>query len=310
MNYKVCTQNNPPSSYFVTMAPKRRTVQCPGCNQYFKGRGGLLGHLRQSLDCSIPPSVVVGYLDPNQPAGISAVPLLPLDNDVSAPSSNTQLSFVSENNEKNMACDDDDDDDDYLIELKDADEIDIDNETEELEEDVDTYNGNEDEVQDQVVIGHSGVVDYSLLHQYESFIRKGYGNMAFPPTHRSEVELLSILKRAKAPLYVYNEIMQWAHFSRTSYESSFREPPHCREKVLKGLYSRYDLHGIKPKEVLLVLPESGTKAKVVVHDMKQAIYSMLSDPQLMADENLLFHGDDPTVPPPEFIEIISDVHTG
>ena len=80
-------------------------------------------------------------------------------------------------------------------------------------------------------IASINVVDHTILNQFKEFKRSGNLNMAFPQKHRTEVELLSILKDAKAPMYVYNSIMQWAHQSAKTYGYRFKDAPNTRERV-------------------------------------------------------------------------------
>lgn len=100
----------------------------------------------------------------------------------------------------------------------------------------------------------SSLPDKSLQTQYDKFVFDGYSQMAFPSNHKTEVELLTILKDAKAPLYVYNQIMEWAHNATLSNEHIFKESPTSRKKVIDGLYTRYDMHGIKPRSIEVTLP--------------------------------------------------------
>lgn len=161
-------------------------------------------------------------------------------------------------------------------------------------------------------------IDMSLLEQHRHFVAKSpykptaANRTAFSDLHHVQIELLSLLKRAQAPLYLYDEIMRWAHRSTmNSNEPVFVHPPLSRATVMKNLYKSFNLGGIKPRVVNTVLPESGTKVRVVTHCAKQSIYSLLTDPTLMTDNNLLFHGDDPTLPP--FLveeEVLGDIHTG
>ena len=49
---------------------------------------------------------------------------------------------------------------------------------------------------------------------------------------------------------------------------------------------------------------------LVVHDAQQALYSLLTDPVLMQDANLLLEGEMPFGPPPQDTTTLGEVNTG
>lgn len=71
----------------------------------------------------------------------------------------------------------------------------------------------------------------------------------------------------------------------------------------------YDLRGCLPEKNVITLPGSGIQAEVVVHNLQQQIYSMLNDPHLMKDENLIFPGDTP-FEKPVAREVYEDINDG
>ena len=64
------------------------------------------------------------------------------------------------------------------------------------------------------------------------------------------------------------------------------------------------------KEKSLVLPGSGATIKMVVHSAPAMFASLLSDPHLNQDENMLFRNNDPLAPPPERDLELKDINTG
>ena len=53
--------------------------------------------------------------------------------------------------------------------------------------------------------------------------------------------------------------------------------------------------------VHITLPESKKHVGITVHSFLDGLYSLLTDPEVMKDENLLFHNQDPFCPPPDDI---------
>ena len=123
---------------------------------------------------------------------------------------------------------------------------------------------------------------------------------------QKEVELLSILHKAKAPLYLYDLLMRWARDARDE-EYSFNSKP--RKTVLESLYKKFDVQGIRPWTVPVQLTRNQT-VKVVVHDFREAVYMLLNDPTLVSDENLIFKGQTPMVAPDPKPDKLDDVDTG
>ena len=63
------------------------------------------------------------------------------------------------------------------------------------------------------------------------------------------------------------------------------------------------------REKSLVLPGLGDTVKIIYHSAPAMIASLLSDANLMKDENLLFHNKDPFSPPPPSHKL-RDINTG
>ena len=109
--------------------------------------------------------------------------------------------------------------------------------------------------------------------------------------YQRDNELLRILTKAKAQVYLFDQIK--ACFSRTTVHVSKinlldKFAFLSRKAVLKQIYKRFDLHGLQPKEIEVTLPGSKEIVRVVTHDFKEQLYSLLSDPVVMRDEHLLF----------------------
>jgi hypothetical protein len=137
-----------------------------------------------------------------------------------------------------------------------------------------------------------GDIDESLLEQLNAFIDEGHSDLPINKNLRCQIELLLLLRDAKAPLYLYDEVMKWTQRSVGEYEVNFGQTPDSRKTVLKSLTKRFDLSGSEPTVLPVLLPECKQRLGLVVHDFRQAVYSLLSDPMLMRDECLLFQDDD------------------
>ena len=126
-------------------------------------------------------------------------------------------------------------------------------------------------------------------------------------THYS-VLLLFILKKAKAPLYLFDEIINWTKKVYTECPSFFKNSNVSREKTISDLEYRYNLFGYRPKTETVTLPSSNI-TDIVTHDVEYALHSLLSDPDLMQDENLLINSKKPWEPL-EYNGCFGDLHTG
>ena len=93
-------------------------------------------------------------------------------------------------------------------------------------------------------------------------------------------ELLHMLSSRRVPLKLYEEIYGWhlQHLKATERVT--------RKELMLFLRDRYNLKKKRPKiHKSIVLPFSGSKVNMVVHDAKEQIQALLMDPQL--NEQLL-----------------------
>ncbi|KAI2497588.1 hypothetical protein MHU86_16894 [Fragilaria crotonensis] len=102
--------------------------------------------------------------------------------------------------------------------------------------------------------------DEGVLELYEELLRLQSNPLSslakFSCEEKVHIELLQLLKDLKAPLSAFKYILNWAakanengHQFQTSCQPS-------RETVTKMLFSRYNMHGLVPKEKKLYLPYS------------------------------------------------------
>ena len=115
---------------------------------------------------------------------------------------------------------------------------------------------------------------------------------------KASLSLLQLLQKMKVPLYAFDSIFEWAHESATKHAYDFRKKPKKRKKFLKDLSGKLGIHQKQPVTKSITLPNTNVETQLTVVSIREAIYSLLSDPALMSEENLLFHGDSPLQPPP------------
>ena len=129
----------------------------------------------------------------------------------------------------------------------------------------------------------------------------------------TSVRSLDVLKRKKAALNAFPEILGW-HLKETGHltkQESLKDTPKCthRGTLLKELHKRCNVEKMKPKIKKVRLPHSKAVVDIPYRDAAECIVSLLTDPRIN-DEDYLFHGDSPWGAPPEMMTTISDLNTG
>ena len=123
------------------------------------------------------------------------------------------------------------------------------------------------------------------------------------------VHLLQLLKKARAPLYLYGNIMKLFHDTSVEHPDLLLQPPIPRETVLQSLYQRYSLGGLRPVTTTVKLP-SGNQTNVVRHDFYLSLFSLLTDPRLMQPSQLLIDPANPTFNRKTSPGEVADLDTG
>jgi hypothetical protein len=143
-----------------------------------------------------------------------------------------------------------------------------------------------------------------LLKQAELHKANGYRDQDVinDPEYLSGILLLHLLKKAKCPIYLFDEIVQWAKKSHSTYNLNLKSTKLCRKSCIKTITKKHDLEGMYPTIKSVFCEGLNSNVNVVVHDFKQCLYSLLMDDELMAANNIL---------DPDSIEKeIDDVNTG
>ena len=124
---------------------------------------------------------------------------------------------------------------------------------------------------------------------------------ALPPGYQTtytksqqvEIYLLKLCTEMEAPLYAFEEIMKWA---RTAYTEGYQFLPrqgNYRSQVDK-LETWMGMENQRPEEVLVPLPgvSGEDNIKVTRFDFTTQLRSLLDDPVLNRDENLVINPED------------------
>lgn len=157
----------------------------------------------------------------------------------------------------------------------------------------------------------TSILDAFVVHS-ES-LNDGLSLSLFSVEEKVQVDLLQTLKRLRAPMIAYDEIMKWASRS-CSQGHVFRDVPiSSRKTVIDKLKVRVDCDSLKPHVKELYLPYSKCFVEVVYFSAHSIFGSFLSCPDLNQDQHYIFNDDnDPNCNPfakPK-TAVISDINTG
>ena len=134
-------------------------------------------------------------------------------------------------------------------------------------------------------------VDFTIWNKYVKHHLSGEEDLNINAEYAAQIHLLHILKRNGAPLKLFNEIMKWTNKTAAFLHYDFLEESLSQPRLIAKLLQKYNLQNYKPRTKSVELPFSKQKVDIIVHDIKEAIYSLLSDSQLMQSENFIFRED-------------------
>ena len=131
-----------------------------------------------------------------------------------------------------------------------------------------------------------------LAEEYQSSgFKQNYGDFNI---YKAHIELINMLKGINAPNYMFDEIMNWAIKCNTTYNFKFKkENILTREVFVEKIKKQFDTNKLNPFTEIVELPGSKKETKIICHDFKFSLYSLLNDPSLMKDENLLLNPQNP-----------------
>ena len=148
---------------------------------------------------------------------------------------------------------------------------------------------------------------------YSESLNDGLSLSLFSVEEKVQVDLLQTLKRLRAPMIAYDEIMKWA--SRSCLQGhAFQDVSISSQKtVIDKLKARVDLDSLHPHVKELYLPYSKCFVEVVYFSAHSIFGSFLSCPDLNQDQNYIFNDDnDPDCNPlaKPNSAVISDINSG
>ena len=188
------------------------------------------------------------------------------------------------------------------------------------EDDDNFYDSAEEDGRNNFAIG--GLVDNELEAQkqrinidFKAYVDNAKRNFR-PFTHDEHValKLMAILRKSKASLKTYDEVMQW-HLIANGHMKDYDDLAKCpqfvqRKQLFKMLRKRYNMD--KPyfsQTTRIMLPSSKTAINIVWSDAAMQIQSLLTDPRIQ-QKDFLFHEGGPFSPPPESLDYVCDINTG
>ena len=166
----------------------------------------------------------------------------------------------------------------------------IDNMSDDDNESVETGNidGNQSELE----------LEESVHHFCQSAQRERGGNTSvFEVGDHALMELFDLLHKASAPLYLFDEITQWAFNHRASFQNQKLK---SRSRFMKSIFQKTygsDLsEALQPIVENHVLPQSRSTIKITRFSFEAKLATLLLNDDLMKPENLLLDPNDPYSP--------------
>ena len=129
------------------------------------------------------------------------------------------------------------------------------------------------------------ITSNSLMDYENEMTKKTQHLPPIPPEMQDAIQLLSLLNTSKASFSLYEKIVKWRQSCKSAIED--KKMP-TRKEVLKFLTNRYKVSGLMPQKKPCTLPSIGLDIDVPVHPFLGCIYSLLTSPELMKSDNLIF----------------------
>jgi hypothetical protein len=155
-----------------------------------------------------------------------------------------------------------------------------------LEEDLDddtfpNFEGDGEEISE-------AVPNNNMIENFKKHVDHAQRNyLPFQHKNRNAIELLYILRQSRAPLCVYQKIMEW-HVNACSRHLPVGNDAVVRitqKKVLNELYDRYN---IDPNRTIIsqqiTLSQSKADVNIITYDVEWCIQSLLTDPRIQDSE--------------------------
>jgi hypothetical protein len=129
-------------------------------------------------------------------------------------------------------------------------------------------------------------INDSPLRRYIDFIKHEKNATFDPPTYPADLELLHMIQKSNAPLSMYEDVQKWSRKAFAANSMVFTRQHLSRTKVIKVIERKHDSWGCYPVPISVLLPAAGCRIVIQTFDFMNAVYSLLTDPVLMREENL------------------------
>ena len=144
------------------------------------------------------------------------------------------------------------------------------------------------------VLNH-GLIDESILN-FATNVQKQRDKSIYTERDHAMLALEEILGPISPPLYIFNQLTEWCqHYSGAFGQAGEMIP--SREKFIKNLsnlvYGSGGSEEMKPKQVSLKLHDDDDCIPITKFSFTSNIFSLLSNPEFMTEENLLINPNNP-----------------
>ena len=295
-------------------------MACPYCQKVCKSEGGLKQHISKTQACNeaqrkhhIAERSIRRQTDQEAPKLANG----------QAVNQGSRRSRRLNSLEENLPEPDEEDTDPEAFPPADEGAFDLDSDPEGYDSDTNDMNGDDisseqdgfsevDGTDDEM--DNNGTPNTEMLATFKAFCdTHSHHFLPFSKAETTSIKLLHTLKRKKAPLNAYQELLEW-HLKETKHlgpHETLKDTAKYvqRKTLLKRLLKRYNMEAMVPKLKKLRLPHSKAVVTIPYRSAQDCIVSLLTDPRV-EDHHYLFFDRDPRVPPPEKVVYIQDANTG
>ena len=113
---------------------------------------------------------------------------------------------------------------------------------------LDIMNADIDSVFNDDAAFNETIINSKLKERYQSYLKSGFeGMIDSNKLIQSQIDLLIILKQAKAPLYLFDQIWKWTKQSAQVYNINFASVENVsRSHCLKTIKNSFDMNEMEP----------------------------------------------------------------
>ena len=116
----------------------------------------------------------------------------------------------------------------------------------------------------------------------------GLVNNPLPIHVNAQLDLMVMLKKASAPLYLFDSIFEWIQMYCNESPGIFEQNEfRSREQLIKDMAKRFETNKRKPKQTNVKIPRDGRIISIPKFDFIYEVLSILHDPDIMRPENFV-----------------------